>query len=144
MTLPIITTEQIAICFGTIGLAAGGFERWQASRKKIRSEQEEMLLSDAKMHKERAETFKQMADESMKFFVDEREAHEKTREFHHAKATEAQNALLRCQESIAEYKMRPDLTEVMEFIKQQSVTSVEILGGIKAIITRLEQTTHHK
>lgn len=134
-----MTADQItAYVLGGIGLIAAIIERWNAARRAAKTETETELLSDAKMHRDRATMLQKTAEENLALYHSEREEHQKTREYWHSKASEFQASLLVAQEKIAELTARPDLTDILNIIKGQSNTSLEILRGIQQILTAIE------
>jgi hypothetical protein len=117
-----------------IALGAAVFERLKASKKSAKTEAEQTLLSDAKMHEERAKMFQEVADQNKSLYIAEREEHQKTREYWHEKATEYQKTLSGCQERLAEFQAQPNFSEIVRFIQQQAETSTKILRGIEQVL----------
>lgn len=137
MTPPDLTTAAgwgVAIISAIFGAAEYAKNR----KRNIKTDQETQLLSDAKVFEERARILLKLADDNLALYKNEHGEHIATRQYWHTKATEYQATLSACQEQLAELKSRPDLSDVMGFIRQQAQTSVEILMGIKEILVAIK------
>lgn len=123
MTSP-ISSETVAYIIAVAGLAAGAWERWQASKRVVRSDLEQQLISDSKVHQTRADTYSAL-------YQRESDEHQKTRTFWHDKSSEFQVTLGKCQEQILEYKSKPDYEQMLALImkigdqQQRTLNSME-------------------
>lgn len=129
------------VAFVTFIMAA--FERYKnhkaQAKRETKAAGEAELLSDAKMHAERADILRKLADDNLVLYKQEHEEHKRTRDFWHEKSGEFQATLTTCQEKLADFQARPDLTKVMQSIEANSETSVQILKGIREIIDFIRQ-----
>lgn len=130
------------------GILAAIWERMQTNKAKKKqvdkTEAEQTLLSDAKMHEERAKMFSDVAEQNKALYIAERNEHQKTREFWHEKASEFQTTLSNCQAKLAEFQAQPNFSEVVRYIQQQAETSVKILKGIEQILEFINKELHQK
>lgn len=134
-----LSPDQItAYVAGGVGVVVALISAIRDMRRRAKTETESELLSDAKMHRDRAAMLQKTAEENLALYFSEREEHKKTRDYWHSKASEFQASLLVAQEKIAELTARPDLSDILNCIKSQSTMSTEILNGIKQILTTIE------
>lgn len=132
---PQVTAGWIVAAFTTF---AAVFERLKSSKKEKKTEQENALLADAKFYQDRAEMFRKAAEDNLALYKQEHEEHQKTRDYWHGKAGEFQVTLLSCQEKLSEMTQRPDYSDILVFIKEQTETTGQILIGIKDILNALK------
>lgn len=118
--IQLIPHDPITAIVAAICAIMAGYERFINRKKELRTESENALVSDAKMHQDRAEQFRKIADDNMKMYQDERDSHTSTRSYWHDKATKDQAALSEAQNQLAEYKSRPDFNVVVALMRQQS------------------------
>lgn len=135
----VISPDQItAYVVGALGSIVAVVTYVRDMRRQAKTDTESELLSDAKMHRDRATMLQKTAEENLSLYYGEREEHKKTRDYWHSKASEFQASLLVAQEKIAELTARPDLTDILRCIENQSRMSTEILDGIKQILLTIE------
>lgn len=120
------------------------FQRYKNSKKVKKSEQDDDILSEAKMYREKSNLMQKAAEENLKLYRTEKEDHNLTRKFWHDKSSEYQTDLTKCQTQIIELQSRPDLTDILNIVKDQSRTSVEILQGIADILKFIKEDFQHE
>lgn len=138
MTPPPGIDQAIAWSVSGIMFLYGVFQGVRNARRAKKTEIEETLLSDAKMHETRAEMLRKLADENMKLFTDEHEEHKKTRTYWHDRATADQEKLFNAQKALAESQARPDYSDILGLMEQQSKTLLQVLSGIRDILDHLK------
>ena len=132
---PALIGSWIVTIVVSVGLA---LEKLKSRKKEKRTEQEDALVSDAKMFEARGTLLRKLADDNLELYKTEHTAHEATRKYWHDKANEFQTTLAMCQEKLAESQAKPDYSDLITFIKQQADTSVQILKGIEKILQVIE------
>lgn len=141
MALAVPDTEslgQLATWVATIFVfGATVFEKIRTSKAREKVSQSSDLLSEAQMWRSKAEVMQKASTENFALYQAEREEHQKTREFWHNKSGEFQATLGKCQEQLQTANGRPDLSEILHRIEEQSRTQLEILGYIRTIVNRL-------
>lgn len=116
-----IPTEQIAAYATAIAFGfAAGYERFINRRKVLKTEADQLQLSEAKAFKERGDLMLKQAEEYRTLLEKEYQAHQVTREFHHKQSTIAQQKLLECNEKCLELQTRTDLSRLEHLLADQT------------------------
>lgn len=129
-----IAAYSMAVLMG----GAAAFERMRNAKQAQKRDENAEAISDAKKHQERANAMAGLAEEWKKLFEQTHSELNAYRDYVHEKQQKDQLLLSASQERIQELQARPDFSDLFDHLKTQSDVSVQILAGMKEVLTSIK------
>lgn len=135
MTTP--TYDQLVLGgVAVVSFCSAVFERFVNRKKSQKTEADQQLLEEAKVFKERGDLLLAQVAEYKKWYEDEKQAHQQTREYHHDQSAKAQEKLSRCNEKCQELQGRTDISRVEQLLVNQTTALMSIGAGVQKLLER--------